>query len=321
MQEFANDAQADMTIRVGTVTVDSEGHRSVVTAPNGTFEIPLSSPPKRGQAREAMSATSATASSSGGFFTPWAIQIALSNPYTYRASTLTAVTGLFIVVGIVAFIVSLAVAAFLARRFTTPLRRLTTAARDLEQGELGSRVPTRLALTGAIEISELSRQFNAMADRLEQSVSIIRRDRDRIGPWQACRTSCGPRSRRPDVERAPQRDGRRRSRHPRRIPRIESSATRAPRPAGPEPARASKLDSGLVLLDLRPDDLQAAVESSIEQAQSTHRRRGVALVLHLPPSPIRIRHDPADRPVVTNPSAMRSSSRRAGAVDVSSIDR
>src|SRR4029077_9482107 len=108
---------------------------------------------KRGQAREAMSATSATASSSGGVFTPWAIQIALSNPYTYRASTLTAVTGLFIVVGIVAFIVSLAVAAFLARRFTTPLRRLTTAARDLEQGELGSRVPTRLALTGAIEIS------------------------------------------------------------------------------------------------------------------------------------------------------------------------
>ena len=36
------------------------------------------------------------------------------------------------------------------------------------------------AATGAIEISELSRQFNAMADRLEESVAIIRRDRDRL---------------------------------------------------------------------------------------------------------------------------------------------
>ena len=294
MQEFANDAQADMTVRVGTVTVDSEGNRSVVTAPNGTFEIPLRSPPKRGQAREAMSATSATASSSGGFFTPWAIQIALSNPYTYRASTLTAVTGLFIVVGIVAFIVSLAVAAFLARRFTTPLRRLTTAARDLEQGELGSRVPTRLALTGAIEISELSRQFNAMADRLEQSVSIIRRDRDRSRdfladvshelrtPITALRMSNELLSETagddPDI----------------RAEFLESSRQQLERLdwLAQNLLELSKLNSGLVLLDLRPDDLRAAVESSVEQAQSTAARRGVALVLHLPPSPIRIRHDP-----------------------------
>ena len=249
MQTIANDAQADLTITVGTPTQTAGGVDSVVPAANGTFDVPLTAAAKRGQAREPMSATSDPIKFTGGVFTPWAIQVTLSNPYTYRASTLAAVTGVFVVVGILAFIVSVAVAAFLARRFTTPLRRLTTAARDLEQGELGSRVPTRLAATGAVEISELSRQFNAMADRLEESVAIIRRDRDRSRDFLA------------DVS------------HELRTP-------------------ITALRMGLVLLDLRPDDLRAAVESSVEQAQATVSRRGLKLRLSLPRNPVRIRHDP-----------------------------
>ncbi len=54
----------------------------------------------------------------------------------------------------------------------------------------------------------------------------------------------------------------------------------------------SKLDSGLVLLDLRPDDLRSAVESAVEQADPAARRRGVALTVSLPARPVRIRHDP-----------------------------
>jgi signal transduction histidine kinase len=283
-------AQSDITLRVGTPTVSSDNHVSVVPAPDGTFQIGLSAPPRRGQAREALTAQpNALAPTSS-----WAVEVQLSNPYTYRASTLTQVTGLFIVVGIIAFIVSVAVASFLARRFTTPLRRLTTAARDLEQGELGSRVPTRLAATGAIEISELSRQFNAMADRLEESVAIIRRDRDRSRDFLA------------DVS------------HELRTPitALRMSNELLSETAGDDPdTRAeflessrqqlerldwlaqnllelSKLDSGLVLLDLRPDDLRAAVESSVEQAQATASRRGVSLRVSLPSNPVRIRHDP-----------------------------
>ena len=180
-------------------------------------------------------------------------------------------TGLLIVVGIVAFLISVAVAAFLARRFTTPLRRLTTAASDLERGELGSRVPTRLAVTGAIEISELSRQFNAMADRLEESVAIIRRDRDRSRDFLA------------DVS------------HELRTPitALRMFNELLSEAAGDDPVtraeflessrqqlerldwlaqnllELSKLDSGLVLLDLRPDDLRAAVESAVEQADAS----------------------------------------------------
>src|SRR5205814_7597418 len=54
----------------------------------------------------------------------------------------------------------------------------------------------------------------------------------------------------------------------------------------------SKLDSGLVLLDLRPDDLRAAVESAVEQARPAARRRGIELTVSAPDRPLRIRHDP-----------------------------
>jgi signal transduction histidine kinase len=295
MQDIANNvAQADITIRVGTPTVGTNGRISVVPAPNGVFMVRLTAPPKRGQAQDSLVAEPALIPPGVTPRSQWAIEVTLSNPYTFRASTLTAVTGLFLVVGLVAFLVSVAVASLLARRFTTPLRRLTTAARDLERGELGSRVPTRLAATGAIEISELSRQFNAMADRLEESVGIIRRDRDRSRDFLA------------DVS------------HELRTPitALRMSNELLSEAAGDDPeTRAeflestrqqlerldwlaqnllelSKLDSGLVLLDLRPDDLRAAVESAVEQAQASAARRGLGLSLSLPPNPVRVQHDP-----------------------------
>ncbi len=294
VQEVADTvAQADMKIEVGTPTRTSGGTVSLVVAPRGTFETKLQAAPKRGQARDSISAGPAIVPADQAL-TPWAVQVTLSNPYTYRASTLTAVTGLFIVVGLIAFLVSVAVAAFLARRFTTPLRRLTDAASDLERGELGSRVPTRLAVTGAIEISELSRQFNAMADRLEESVSIIRRDRDRSRdfladvshelrtPLAALRTFNELLSEGADDDPDTRAEFLESSRG--QIERLDWLAQNL--------LDLSKLDSGLVLLDLRPDDLRAAVESAVEQAEPAARRRQIALTVAMPPRPVRIRHDP-----------------------------
>ncbi|MEO7229818.1 MAG: HAMP domain-containing sensor histidine kinase, partial [Candidatus Limnocylindrales bacterium] len=54
----------------------------------------------------------------------------------------------------------------------------------------------------------------------------------------------------------------------------------------------SKLDSGLVLLDLRPDDIRATVEQAVEQADAAARRRGLEIGVHLPDRPLRIHHDP-----------------------------
>jgi two-component system, OmpR family, phosphate regulon sensor histidine kinase PhoR len=133
-----------------------------------------------------------------------------------------------------------------------------------------------------------------MAGRLEESVEIIRRDRDRSRDFLA------------DVS------------HELRTP-IAALLTfneLLTNQAGVDPAaraefldasrvqlerldwlaqnllELSKLDSGLVLLDLRPDDIRAAVESAVEQAMPAAQRREVALRLSLPDAPLRIRHDP-----------------------------
>src|SRR6185503_16593446 len=67
----------------------------------------------------------------------------------------------------------------LARRITRPLERLTEAARRLGGGDLGARAPVAEPASGrhrrrtgrpVEEISELTRTFNEMVDRVERMV-------------------------------------------------------------------------------------------------------------------------------------------------------
>jgi signal transduction histidine kinase len=63
----------------------------------------------------------------------------------------------------------------------------------------------------------------------------------------------------------------------------------------------SRLDSGLALLDLRPDDLRGTIESAVEQQLAAAERRGIGLRVALPDGPLRIRHDsPRIGQVVSN---------------------
>jgi two-component system sensor histidine kinase BaeS len=204
------------------------------------------------------------------------------------------VTGLLAAVALFALGLSVLVSAGMARRFTTPLRRLTAASRGLAEGDLTQRVPASQVRAGSSETVELAEQFNAMADRLQESVETIRRDRDRSRdfladvshelrtPLAALRTfnellregaADDPEARAEFLESSGQ-----------QIERLDWLAQNL--------LELSKLDSGLVLLDLRPDDLRAAVESAVEQTNAAARRRGVEVSLHLPDAPIRIRHDP-----------------------------
>ncbi len=224
----------------------------------------------------------------------YASRITLSNPYTFRATALANVTGLLAAIALFALGLSVLVSAVMARRFTTPLRRLTEASRGLAEGDLTRRVPPDEVRAGSSELAELAVQFNAMADRLQESVEIIRRDRDRSRdfladvshelrtPLAALRTfnelltegaADDPEARNEFLESSGQ-----------QIERLDWLAQNL--------LELSKLDSGLVLLDLRPDDLRAAVESAVEQNRAAARRRGVTVTLHLPDAPIRIRHDP-----------------------------
>ena len=286
-------AQADIRIRVGLTTIDSTGATTVVPAPGGDVAATLQAPPLRGQARELIGRTDRFAVTSAPLF-PWGLEVTLSNPYTFRASTIADLT---VVVGLVAFvalIVALAVASLLARRFTTPLRRLTEASRVIAEGDLTARVPANLASAGSSEIAALSRQFNAMAAQLEESVEIIRRDRDRSREFLAdvsheLRTPIAALRTFNELLREQAGDD-----PVARAEFLESSSQQLERLdwLAQNLLEISKLDSGLVLLDLRPDDLRTAVESAVEQANAAARRRGVELSLRLPSRPVRIRHDP-----------------------------
>jgi signal transduction histidine kinase len=186
------------------------------------------------------------------------------------------------------------VAAATAHRFTTPLRRLTEASRALAEGDLGQRIELADVRGGSSELTALGVQFNAMADRLEESVAIIRRDRDSGRDFLA---DVSHELRTPIAalltfnELLTERAG---SDPAARAEFLESSRVQLERLdwLAQNLLELSKLESGLVLLDLRPEDLRTAVESAVEQATPAARRRNLELTLSLPDSPLRIRHDP-----------------------------
>ncbi len=283
--------QADVILQFGFT--EASGETSIFRpAPDGQFTLPLQSPPKRGQTRELISVTDSYAG--GPALARYTVQVTLANPYTYRAAAIANVTGLLAAITLFALGLAVLVSAALARRFTTPLRQLTDASRALAEGDLSRRVPAARLRAGSSELGALAVQFNAMADRLEESVEIIRRDRDRSRdfladvshelrtPLAALRTfnqllmeSAGddPEARAEFLEASAG-----------QIERLDWLAQNL--------LELSKLDSGLVLLDLRPDDLRAAVESAAHQNDAIAVRRGVTLTVDLPDTPIRIRHDP-----------------------------
>ncbi len=234
---------------------------------------------------------------------PYAIEVTLSNPYTFRATAIANLTGLIAVIGLLALGVAVVVSATLARRFTTPIRRLTEASRDLAEGDLARRVPPDALGSGAVELTELALQFNAMAERLQESVDQIRRDRDRGREFLAdvsheLRTPIAAlRTFNELLVEGAANDPTTRAEF------LESSRAQLERLdwLAQNLLELSKLDSGLVLLDLRPDDVRSAVEQAVEQATPSARRRGVHLSMDLPREAIRVRHDPVRiGQVVTN---------------------
>jgi signal transduction histidine kinase len=286
-------AESDVDIAFGMVVpgdADVPGFQPVA---NGRFHLVVERPARPGLRKEALQADPIVRIAEHSNY-PYVLSIRLSNPYTFRQTAIDNVTTVTAAVGVLALGIAVIVAAALALRVTTPLRRLTQASQALAEGDLSSRVPRADVREGSAEVSELAAQFNAMADRLEESVAIIRRDRDRSRDFLA------------DVS------------HELRTP-IAALLTfneLLTERAGDDPAaraeflassriqlerldwlaqnllELSKLDSGLVLLDLRPDDLRVAVESAVEQARPTADRKDIRLDLDVAPAPIRIRHDP-----------------------------
>ena len=298
-----NVAQADVSIRFGLARMDTDGSMIADPVPSLGFDARLSSEPGRGQARDPAIPPVRQGFATTNPVQDWGMVVTLSNPYTSRASTIAAITGLLIVMASIAFLVAVLVAAFIAHRFTTPLTRLTEATRRLAEGDLTTRMAADEVSSGTLELRALSSQFNAMADRLEESVEIIRRDRDRgrdfladvshelRTPIAAMRTFIellqGPAGTDPAA----------------RAEFLDSSAVQLDRLdwLAQNLLELSKLDSGLVLLDLRPDDIRGTIESAVEHQLAAAERKGIRLTVTLPDRPLRIRHDsPRIGQVVTN---------------------
>jgi signal transduction histidine kinase len=286
-------AQADTAVAVGLIGPDTDGVEVVIPDPSLVFTAKLTGGGPPGQQSDPAIAPQDVEYKTSD--TPrWGLIVTLSNPYTSRAATLANVTALLLIVGAVAFLVAVLVAAFLAHRFTTPLNRLTEASRRLAEGDLASRVASDELSTGTLEIRELSQQFNAMADRLEESVSIIRRDRDYSRDFAAdvsheLRTPIAALKMHVELLQGPAgRDEAARAEF------LHTSAQQLDRLdwLAQNLLELSRLDSGLVLLDLRPEDVRATIESAVDQQRRTAERMGVTLVASLPDRPLRIRHDP-----------------------------
>src|SRR4029450_13776452 len=82
------------------------------------------------------------------------------------------VTSLLAAVGVVALGLAIIVAAAVAHRFTTPLRRLTEASRSSAGGDFTGRIDPADVQVGSSELTELALQFNSMAEKLEEEVSV-----------------------------------------------------------------------------------------------------------------------------------------------------
>jgi signal transduction histidine kinase len=219
------------------------------------------------------------------------VSVRLSEPFTFRAQTLDTLVRVMTVAAVIALVAAIIVSVLIADRLATPIRRLTRAARELSEGHLDVRV---VPPSASPEVSDLGEAFNAMAERLQRSIEIIRSDRDRSRdfladvshelrtPIAALRTFNELLADEAAMDEATRNEFLEQSRQ--QIERLDWLATNL--------LELSKLESGLVLLDLRPDDLRAVVENSVQQALPGAERKGVNLTMNVPSEPIRQRHDP-----------------------------
>jgi signal transduction histidine kinase len=296
MADYAdNVAQADLRLRFGLESYTPEGPIFVPATDPSTFAAGLTAAPGKGQARDQISYTEVfTFPDPRGVQPTWALEVSLSAPYTTRASTITSVIEFLLGAVAMGFLLATVVAAFLASRLTRPIRRLTDAARGLAEGDLTKRVPADNARSGGKEILELSRQFNTMADQLKESMDEIRHDRDTSREFLAdvsheLRTPLAALRTFNELLREGAGDD-----AEARTEFLESSGQQIERLdwLAQNLLELSKLDSGLVRLDLRPEDVATTVQSAVEQAQMSAKRRGIDLRYSVPGRPLIIRHDP-----------------------------
>ena len=284
-------AQGDVTVALEREGADGD------FVPAGTFAAAHSSRVIAGQSRQPIRLVITSELSDTWYAQPGRdaptvrVHVTISDPFTFRDRSIQTVRGLLFLVGSLVFALAGLFSLWLARRLTTPVMRLTRAARAMAEGDLNQQVP--VDPNWPRELVELSEQFNTMAEQLEQSIRLIRQDRDRSRdfladvshelrtPIAALRTYNELLRDGADLDMAARGEFLHSSAE--QIDRLDWLATNL--------LELSKLDIGLVALDLRPNDLRGAAEGAIEAATQGATRKGVELRATLPSRPVRTRHD------------------------------
>lgn len=217
-----------------------------------------------------------------------AFTVTVSKPYTTRLVTLDSVRGTLIFAGVIALAVSMVLGALVARRLTTPLARLRRASSRLAQGELDERAPR----SDIVEIDDLARQFNVMADRLSESLRLLEADRDRLREFVAdvsheLRTPIAALRAFTELQRDGQVDEATRreflDRSSEQISRLDWMSTNL--------LDLSRIDAGIFPLDVRPGDLRDPIRSVVEAHAELAEQRGVSLMSEVPPAPVMLPFD------------------------------
>jgi signal transduction histidine kinase len=219
---------------------------------------------------------------------PLTFIVAVTSPYTSRVTTLDQVRGTLFFTGLLALLASLVVGIPAARRFTAPLARLRRASNRLAQGQLDERAPR----SDIVEIDDLARQFNVMADRLSESLRMLEADRDRLREFVAdvsheLRTPIAALRAFTELQGDGQVDEETRreflDRSKEQISRLEWMSTNL--------LDLSRIDAGIFPLDMRPGDLRDPIRSVVEAHAELAEQRGVSLVSEVPPSPVMLSFD------------------------------
>jgi two-component system sensor histidine kinase BaeS len=214
--------------------------------------------------------------------------VKVSKPYTTRLATLDSVRGTLLFAGLIALVISIVVGVLVARRLTTPLARLRRAASRLAQGQLDERAPR----SDIVEIDDLARQFNVMADRLSESLRMLEADRDQLREFVAdvsheLRTPIAALRAFTELQRDGQVDEATRreflDRSSEQISRLDWMSTNL--------LDLSRIDAGIFPLDVRPGDLRDPIRSVVEAHAELAEQRGVSLVSEVPPAPVMLPFD------------------------------
>ena len=261
--------------------------------------VRLEAPPAAGQTQEKDVGWSERLRRGRDVFTPYALQVTLSNPYTFRATALANVTGLLAAIALFALGLSVVVSAVHGAPVHDPA---PPPDRGVARPGRGRPHPARATDRGPRGLVRAGRARGPV-QRDGRPAPGERRDhpprprpQPRL-PGRRLARAADAAGRPSDVQRAADRGRRRRPGGTQRIPRVERPADRAARLAGPEPARAVQARFGTGAA--RPAAGRPARGGRI--GGRAEPRRGRASRRHRQPPPARRADPDPARPAARRP--------------------